>query len=77
RGTGYKGRLGLIEILSLRPKIKALILEGAQEHEIRETARLEGMKTLRENGIQNAQEGATTLDEVLRVTVGDQDIEAP
>ncbi|MBI5143789.1 MAG: Flp pilus assembly complex ATPase component TadA, partial [Candidatus Omnitrophica bacterium] len=46
RGTGYKGRLGLIEILSLRPKIKALILEGAQEHEIRETARLEGMKTL-------------------------------
>ncbi|MFH1190547.1 MAG: ATPase, T2SS/T4P/T4SS family [Candidatus Omnitrophota bacterium] len=72
-GTGYKGRVALIETLVLTPKIKNLILAGEQEHAIRETARREGMKTLRENGIQNALDGITTLDEVVRVTVGDQD----
>ena len=65
----------MIEVLTLSPKIKALILESAQEHKILETARLEGMKTLRENGIAFALEGVTTLDEVVRVTVGDQDLE--
>lgn len=74
RGTGYKGRLGLMEILTLTPKIRTLILEGAQEYQIRDAARVEGMRTLRENGLQSVQEGVTTLDEVLRVTVGDQDI---
>ena len=73
--TGYKGRVGLIEVLTLTPKIKTLILENAQEHKIREEARREGMMTLRENGIHSALEGATTLDEVLRVTVGDQDLD--
>jgi type IV pilus assembly protein PilB len=76
RKTGYKGRIALIEVLTLSPKIKALILESAQEHKILEQARLEGMKTLRENGIAFALEGVTTLDEVVRVTVGDQDLEA-
>ena len=76
RKTGYKGRIALIEVLTLSPKIKALILASAQEYKILETARLEGMKTLRENGIALALEGVTTLDEVVRVTVGDQDLEA-
>jgi type IV pilus assembly protein PilB len=75
RKTGYKGRIALIEVLTLSPKIKTLILESAQEYKILETARLEGMKTLRENGIAFALEGVTTLDEVVRVTVGDQDLE--
>jgi len=73
--TGYKGRVGLIEVLELSPKIKSLILEDAQEYKIREQARREGMNTLRENGMQLALDGVTTLDEVLRVTVGDQDVE--
>ena len=73
-GNGYKGRIGLIEVLSLTPNIKSLIMEGAQEYKIREAARREGMKTLRENGIQKVLEGLTTLEEILRVTVGDQDI---
>lgn len=73
--TGYKGRVGLIEVLPLTQKIKNLILEGAQEHRLREEARHEGMQTLRENGIQTAIQGMTTLDEVLRVTVGDQDLD--
>lgn len=74
--TGYKGRVALIEVLMLSPKIKSIILSGAQESKILEQARLEGMRTLRENGIAFALEGATTLDEVVRVTVGDQDLEA-
>ncbi|MDD5496733.1 MAG: GspE/PulE family protein, partial [Candidatus Omnitrophica bacterium] len=74
--TGYKGRIALIEVLTLTPKIKELILKSAQEYEISDAARLEGMKTLRENGIAFALEGITTLDEVVRVTVGDQDIGA-
>ncbi len=72
--TGYRGRVGLIETLVLTPRIKSLILEGAQEHKLREEARREGMQTLRENGVKAAFQGVTTLDEILRVTVGDQDI---
>lgn len=75
RNTGYKGRVGLIEVLTLTPKIKTLILESSQEYKIRDQAMLEGMKTLRENGITLALEGVTTIDEIVRVTVGDQDIE--
>ncbi len=73
--TGYKGRIALIEVLSLSPEIKSLILENAQENRIREEARREGMTTLRENGIKSALVGATTLDEVLRVTAGEEDLD--
>lgn len=74
-GSGYKGRVAVIEVLTLTPGIKALILESAQDHAIREEARRQGMKTLRENGIQNVLDGVTTLDEIMRVTVGDQDLD--
>ncbi|MFA6321024.1 MAG: ATPase, T2SS/T4P/T4SS family [Candidatus Omnitrophota bacterium] len=73
--SGYKGRVGLLEVLVMTPKIKALVMENAQEHKIREEARREGMMTLRENGIKNALAGTTTLEEVFRVTVGDQDLD--
>lgn len=75
RNTGYKGRVGLIEVLTLTPKIKTLILESSQEYKIRDQTRLEGMSSLRENGITLALEGVTTIDEIVRVTVGEQDIE--
>lgn len=74
-GTGYKGRVAILEVFTLSPKIKALILEGAQEYKIREEARREGMRSIRENGIQNALDGVTTLDEIVRVTVGEQDLD--
>lgn len=74
--TGYKGRVAMLEVLILTPKIKSLVLEGAQEYKIREAARREGMVTLRENGVKLALDGVTTLDEILRVTVGDQDMDA-
>jgi len=73
--SGYRGRTGLFEFLPITPKVRALIMEGAQENKIREEARKEGMRTLRENGVRKSLEGITTIDEVLRVTVGDQDID--
>jgi len=72
--TGYKGRIGLVEVLTLTPKIKELVASNAQEFQIKEAARKEGMKTLREHGIEKALKGITTVEEILRVTVGDQDI---
>ncbi|MEE9499854.1 MAG: type II secretion system protein GspE, partial [Candidatus Omnitrophota bacterium] len=74
--TGYKGRVGLIETLVLSPEIRNLILEKAQEYKVRGEARREGMHTLRENGIRKVLRGVTTIEEVLRVTVGEQDIPA-
>ena len=73
--SGFKGRVGMLEVLSLSSKIKTLILESAQEYKIREEARREGMQSLRENGMRLALDGITTLDEIIRITVGDQDVD--
>ena len=72
--TGYKDRVGLVELLILTPEIRKLILEGAEENKLKEAARRAGMKTLRENGIKKVLRGVTTVEEILRVTIGDQDI---
>ncbi|MBL7157800.1 MAG: Flp pilus assembly complex ATPase component TadA [Candidatus Omnitrophica bacterium] len=74
RNTGYRGREGLIETLVLTPEIRRLILEKAEENKIRREARAAGMKTLRENGIKKIISGITTIEDILRVTVGDQDV---
>jgi len=72
--SGYKGRVGLAETLMITPAVRTLILGKAQEHNIKEQARKEGMHTLRENGIKKVLRGETTIEEIVRVTVGDQDI---
>jgi len=69
---GYAGRISIAEILVLSLAIKDLILSRAQEHIIKQTARREGMKTLREEGLDAALKGVTTLEEVLRVTAPDE-----
>lgn len=74
---GYSGRVGIAEVLILTPLIKELILQKAQEHQIKTAARKEGMQTLRENGLAKVLEGATTLEEILRVTAVDEKIEEP
>lgn len=70
--TGYRGRTVLGECLILSPKVKELILNRAQEHIIKQTARSEGMSTLREDGISKVRVGITSLEEVLKVTSGDE-----
>ena len=70
--TGYTGRLGIAEILMLSSTIRELILSRAQEHVIKKQARQEGLITLREEGLNMAVKGLTTLEEVLRVTAPDE-----
>ncbi len=66
--SGYHGRVAIVECLKITPAIKDLLFRRAQESEIEKTARGEGMLTLRENGIENVLDGATSLEEVLRTT---------
>jgi type II secretory ATPase GspE/PulE/Tfp pilus assembly ATPase PilB-like protein len=70
--TGYSGRLAITEVLLVSPKIRDLILMQPQEQFIKRQARIEGMKTLREEGLEIALKGLTTLEEVLRVTAADE-----
>jgi type IV pilus assembly protein PilB len=68
-GTGYKGRIGLYEVMEVSDAIQELILVGATAREIKRKAVEEGMLTLRQSGLNKIKAGITTLDEVLRETV--------
>jgi type IV pilus assembly protein PilB len=70
---GYAGRAVLLEAATLTPELKAMVLKGAQEYELKRQARKEGMMTLRENGIAKILSGVTTPEEVMRVTVRDDE----
>ncbi len=65
-GLGYKGRRGVYEILTITPKMQKLILAGASEYDIKETAVNEGMLSLRIDGLQKVKEGITSYEEILR-----------
>ena len=66
--TGYKGRIGIFELMMLDEKIRNLIVAKTTLEEIRKQAVASGMITLKENGIGKIKEGLTTIEEVLRVT---------
>jgi type IV pilus assembly protein PilB len=66
-GTGFRGRVGLFEVLPLTDEIRALASDHASTAEIQKAAVAEGMRTLREDGIRLCLEGVTTADEVQRV----------
>jgi type IV pilus assembly protein PilB len=67
--TGYKGRVGLYEVLELTDDIRQLILEGASAIELKQKAIEEGMISLRRSGLTKVKDGTSTLDEVVRETV--------
>jgi len=67
-GTGYQGRVGVFEVLEISEEIKKLILGRASSEEIVKLAKSQGMTTMLEDGIDKVVNGATTLEEVLRVT---------
>lgn len=66
--TGYKGRIGIYEILEINPEISELILKKASASEIKDKALKQGMLSIIEDGFLKAKNGITTLEEVLRVT---------
>jgi type IV pilus assembly protein PilB len=67
--TGYKGRIGLYEVMEVTDEIRELILIGASALELRKKAIDDGMITLRESGLHKIRNGLTTLEEVVRETV--------
>jgi len=69
--TGYRGRLGIYEIFQIDDQVRNLIFEQVSSSELRIKARELGMRTLREDGVRKVVAGITTLEEVLRVTMGD------
>ena len=64
---GYKGRVGIYEVLKVTPTIREIIIHGATAHDVEVQARKEGMLTMIEDGIFKAVQGLTTIEEVLRV----------
>ena len=67
--TGYKGRVGLYEVMEITDELRELILVGASALELRRKAIEEGMITLRGSGLQKIKDGVTSIEEVLRETV--------
>jgi type II secretory ATPase GspE/PulE/Tfp pilus assembly ATPase PilB-like protein len=67
RGTGYRRRSGIYEMLRMTEKIRELILQRASEDTLAAANRANGLASLRDDGIAHVLDGTTTLDEVLRV----------
>lgn len=65
--TGYRGRIGIYEVLNVTESIKELFVRGATADEIEQQARQEGMRTMVEDGFVKAAQGITSVEEVLRV----------
>lgn len=68
-GTGYKGRIGLYEVMEITEELRELIIIGASAMELRRKAIDLGMITLRESGLCKLREGITTIEEVVKETV--------
>jgi type IV pilus assembly protein PilB len=66
--SGYRGRVGLYSVMSMSERLKDMTVDQAPESEITMAAREEGMRTLREDGLEKVRSGVTSLEEVLRVT---------
>jgi general secretion pathway protein E/type IV pilus assembly protein PilB len=71
RGTGYRGRMGIYELLCMNEEMRDMATERTTTTVLKKAARRSGMVTLREDGWSRALEGVTTIDEVLRVTKAD------
>ena len=69
RGGGYKGRVGFFELMEVTEEVAKAISAEVTEDTLRKTAMNEGMKTLRDAGLQKVREGVTSVDEVLKRTV--------
>jgi len=69
-GSGYRGRIALIELLTVDDQIAKLILRRADTREIAQAAEAAGMRSLLADGVGKAAAGLTTIEEVLRVASG-------
>ncbi|MEI6511628.1 MAG: ATPase, T2SS/T4P/T4SS family, partial [Candidatus Uhrbacteria bacterium] len=65
--SGYKGRIGIYELLTMTDTIRAAMSEKIDEYQVRQLAKAQGMCTMQQDGMLKCLEGLTTVDEVLRV----------
>jgi type IV pilus assembly protein PilB len=73
RGTGYKGRVGVFEVVRITPRMGELIQTRASLPELRTAAREQGMKLLGDSGLDKVREGVTSLEEVLTITMAGEE----
>ncbi len=69
--TGYKGRIGIYQVMPMFEEIKEMVLSGANTAEIKQESMRVGVKTMRQSALTKMIEGVTTLEEVLRCTIAD------
>ena len=67
RKTGYKGRIGVFELMVVSERLRAMVVAGAPTEQLRDAAIEEGMRTLKHDAVQKVLEGVTTFEEMLRV----------
>ena len=72
KNTGYKGRMGIYELLIMNDELRDMIVKEASLDEYRAACRRSGMRTLRETGMLSVHEGKTTIDEIIRETILDE-----
>jgi type IV pilus assembly protein PilB len=65
--TGFRGRMGLYEVMPMSEEIERMVVERSSSEEVRRSARRDGMITLREDGLEKVRLGMTSVEEVLRV----------
>ena len=65
--TGFRGRMGLYEVMPISEEIERMVVERSSSEDIRRSARRDGMITLREDGLEKVRSGSTSIEEVLRV----------
>ena len=70
--TGYKGRVGIYQVMPMFEELKEMVLAGANTAEIKRESMVLGCKSMRQSAITKMQEGALNLEEVLRVTIADE-----
>ena len=66
-GSGYRGRVGLYEVMNMTPEIQAMTLERSPAEAIRDVAVRQGMRRLRDDGLEKVRQGRTSIAEIARV----------
>ncbi len=69
--TGYRGRMGIFEIFRINDELQKMVYDNVGTSRLREKARAQGMRTMREDGARKVTAGITTIEEVVSITVGD------
>jgi type IV pilus assembly protein PilB len=68
KGTGYKGRVGIYQVMPITEAMQTIILSNGSSLDIEKQARREGILSLRESGLEKVKQGVTSIEEVLSVT---------